>query len=208
RLDGLRQRRSRGLDTRVEGATRPFRPHDRNCVLQAISEPVDCARKDVGRLSAELACRVLPTNGRNDHASGGTAMTQTLPPRSNRPDAASRAESSAAVSPVTRLVPVTSIRTIEADGIRVFYREAGPPDGAVVLLLHGFPASSFMFRDLIPRLADRYRVIAPDLPGFGFTEVPPTRNYVYSFDALARTITAFTEALHVTRCVLYVFDYG
>jgi pimeloyl-ACP methyl ester carboxylesterase len=135
-------------------------------------------------------------------------MSQILPPRSKKPGGA-RAESSAVVSRDTTFVmPVTSIHTLEADGIRVFYREAGASDGAVVLLLHGFPASSFMFRELIPRLADRYRVIAPDLPGFGFTEVPATRNYVYSFDALARTIAAFTEALHIARYTLYVFDYG
>src|SRR5262249_31911731 len=123
-------------------------------------------------------------------------MTQTLPPRTERPGGAAQAESTAAGSPDTRFVmPGTCIPTLEADGIRVFYREAGPSDGAVVLLLHGFPASSFVFRELIPRLADRYRVIAPDLPGLGFTEVPPARNYLYSFDALARTIAAFTEAL-------------
>ena len=110
--------------------------------------------------------------------------------------------------PRTQVLPVTSIRTVDVDGVRLFYREAGPPDGPVVLLLHGFPASSFMFRELIPRLADRYRVIAPDLPGFGFTEVPATRSYPYSFDALARTIEAFTEALHLARYALYVFDYG
>src|SRR5262245_65150855 len=77
-----------------------------------------------------------------------------------------------------------------------------------VTLLHGFPASSFMFRELIPRLADHYRVIAPDLPGFGFTEVSKQRKYVYSFDALALTMAAFTEALKIKRHVLYVFDYG
>src|SRR5499427_4882133 len=138
-------------------------------------------------------------------------MSQSLPPRSNNPSGVLWAESSAAVShrrDTSFAVPVTSVRTLEVDGIRVFYREAGPPDGPVVLLLHGFPASSFMFRELIPRLADRYRVIAPDLPGFGFTEVPPTRNYVYSFDALAGSIAAFTEALHLARYALYVFDYG
>jgi pimeloyl-ACP methyl ester carboxylesterase len=69
-------------------------------------------------------------------------------------------------------VPVTAVRKVEADGIQVFNREAGDPSSPVVLLLHGFPTSSFMFRELIPRLADQYRVIAPDLPGFGFTEVP------------------------------------
>ena len=105
-------------------------------------------------------------------------------------------------------VPVTSIHQVEADGVRVFYREAGDPDAPVVLLLHGFPTSSFMFRELIPRLADRYRVIAPDLPGFGFTEVPAERNYIYSFDALARTIEAFTEAIGISRYAIYVFDYG
>jgi pimeloyl-ACP methyl ester carboxylesterase len=105
-------------------------------------------------------------------------------------------------------VPLTSIRRVEADGVRVFYREAGPLDGPVVLLLHGFPTSSFQYRELIPRLADRYRVIAPDLPGFGFTEVPEARGYKYSFDALGRTILAFTDALKFSRYALYVFDYG
>jgi pimeloyl-ACP methyl ester carboxylesterase len=102
----------------------------------------------------------------------------------------------------------TSIRRIEADGVKVFYREAGSPDAPVVLLLHGFPTSSFQYRELIPRLADRYRVIAPDLPGFGFTEVPAGRHYQYSFDALAHTISAFTDALNLKRYALYVFDYG
>jgi pimeloyl-ACP methyl ester carboxylesterase len=105
-------------------------------------------------------------------------------------------------------VPPTSVHKIGADGVQVFYREAGDPDAPVVLLLHGFPASSFMFRELIPRLADHYRVIAPDLPGFGFTEVPEQRKYTYSFDALALTIAAFTEALKMKRYALYVFDYG
>jgi pimeloyl-ACP methyl ester carboxylesterase len=105
-------------------------------------------------------------------------------------------------------VPLTSIHRIEADGVTVFYREAGPSDAPLVLLLHGFPTSSFQYRELIPRLADRYRVIAPDLPGFGFTDVPEKRNYKYSFDALAKTILAFTDALHLNRYALYVFDYG
>ena len=82
-------------------------------------------------------------------------------------------------------MPLTTVHKVEADGVQVFYREAGEPSAPVVLLLHGFPTSSFMFRELIPRLADRYRVIAPDLPGFGFTEVPAQRKYTYSFDALA-----------------------
>jgi pimeloyl-ACP methyl ester carboxylesterase len=105
-------------------------------------------------------------------------------------------------------IPLTSIHRIQADGISVFYREAGPADAPVILLLHGFPASSFQYRELIPRLADRYRVIAPDLPGFGFTEVPAGRNYKYTFGALAETILAFTDALQLTSYALYVFDYG
>jgi pimeloyl-ACP methyl ester carboxylesterase len=103
---------------------------------------------------------------------------------------------------------ITSVHKIEADGIEIFYRSAGSPTSPVVLLLHGFPTSSFMFRDLIPRLADQYRVIAPDLPGFGFTKVPEKRKYKYSFDALAHTIQAFSETLGLNRYAIYVFDYG
>ena len=105
-------------------------------------------------------------------------------------------------------VPVTSVNKVEADGIQVFYREAGDAAAPVLLLLHGFPTSSFMFRDLILRLADQYRVITPDLPGFGFTEVPAKRNYTYSFEAIAGTIEAFTEALGLNRYAVYIFDYG
>jgi pimeloyl-ACP methyl ester carboxylesterase len=105
-------------------------------------------------------------------------------------------------------IPLTSHHLIEADGVQVFYREAGPADAPVILLLHGFPTSSFQYRELIPHLADRYRVIAPDLPGFGFTEVRAERGYTYRFDALAKTIFAFTKALKLTRYALYVFDYG
>jgi pimeloyl-ACP methyl ester carboxylesterase len=105
-------------------------------------------------------------------------------------------------------VPVTSIHKVEVDGIKVFYRAAGDSAAPVLLLLHGFPTSSLMFRNLIPRLADRYRVIAPDLPGFGFTEVPEGRKYKYTFEALAATIEAFTHALDLARYAIYVFDYG
>ena len=105
-------------------------------------------------------------------------------------------------------VPHTSIHRIQADGVNVFYREAGPTDAPVVLLLHGFPTSSFQYRNLIPLLADRYHVIAPDLPGFGFTEIPADRNYKYTFDNLAKTIEAFIDALNLKHYALYVFDYG
>ena len=105
-------------------------------------------------------------------------------------------------------VPLTSHHRIEADGVNVFYREAGSKTLPVVLLLHGFPTSSFQYRELIPLLADRYHVIAPDLPGFGFTEVPMERRYQYTFEALAKTILAFTEALKLSSYSMYVFDYG
>jgi pimeloyl-ACP methyl ester carboxylesterase len=105
-------------------------------------------------------------------------------------------------------VPLTIVRRLKADGVNVFYREAGPRDAPVLLLLHGFPTSSFQFRELIPRLADRYRVLAPDIPGFGFTDIPDERRFTYSFDSLAATVLAFTDALNLKRYALYVFDYG
>jgi pimeloyl-ACP methyl ester carboxylesterase len=92
--------------------------------------------------------------------------------------------------------------------VQVFYRVAGEANAPAVLLLHGFPTSSFMFRELIPRLANDYCVIAPDLPGFGFTDVPPEQNYSYSFEPLALTVDAFTQALKLDRYAIYVFDYG
>jgi pimeloyl-ACP methyl ester carboxylesterase len=108
----------------------------------------------------------------------------------------------------TAPVPRVSFHTIAADGVNLFYREAGDPGTPVLLLLHGFPTSSHMFRELIPRLAGRYHVIAPDLPGFGFTTVPDERHYHYSFDALARTASEFADALDLKQYALYVFDYG
>jgi pimeloyl-ACP methyl ester carboxylesterase len=105
-------------------------------------------------------------------------------------------------------IPLSSHHYVEVDGLKVFYREAGPAEAPVILLLHGFPTSSFQYRELIPRLADEYHVIAPDLPGFGFTEVSAERGYTYNFDALAGTLFAFTNALKLNRYALYVFDYG
>ena len=137
-------------------------------------------------------------------------MNQTTFPKAEERDARRPAPSDAGFHAVRDEagIPLTAIHKIEADGVRVFYRSAGDPDAPAILLLHGFPASSFMFRELIPRLANDYRVIAPDLPGFGFTEVPPERKYVYSFDALARTIEAFIQAIRIKRYAIYVFDYG
>lgn len=99
-------------------------------------------------------------------------------------------------------------RTRQVGEVEVFYREAGDPDAPVILLLHGFPSASHMFRDLIPDLVDRYRVIAPDLPGFGQTKAPPRGAFTYSFDALAEVIGGFVKAIGLDRYALYIFDYG
>ena len=98
-----------------------------------------------------------------------------------------------------------SYRTVNVDGVKVFYREAGSPDRPKLLLLHGFPSSGHMFRDLIPLLADRYHIIAPDLPGFGQSDLPGRG---HSFDSIAETIDRFTEIVGFDRYAVYVFDYG
>ncbi|EGN93691.1 hypothetical protein SERLA73DRAFT_189418 [Serpula lacrymans var. lacrymans S7.3] len=110
--------------------------------------------------------------------------------------------------PKKMAIPITNIRTVSADGVDIFYREAGDPAAPTVLLLHGYPASSFSYRNLIMALAPKYHVIAPDLPGFGFTVVPTERNYVYTFANFAKTVEAFTDVLKLTRYSMYVFDYG
>lgn len=102
----------------------------------------------------------------------------------------------------------THHHTIDIDGVSLFYREAGPVDAPTILLLHGFGASSYMFRDLIPQLAHKYHVIAPDLPGFGQTSVLPGVAFDYTFDRLASVIDAFTVAKGIERYAMYVFDYG
>jgi len=99
-------------------------------------------------------------------------------------------------------------RTASVDRLNVFYREAGDPMAPTVLLLHGFPTSSHMYRDLIPGLADRYHVVAPDLPGFGFTDAPDRTGFKYSFEHLAGVIERFTEVVGLSCYALYVFDYG
>lgn len=93
-------------------------------------------------------------------------------------------------------------------GVEVFYREAGPRDAPVLLLLHGFPSASHMFRDLIPLLSERFRLIAPDLPGFGQTKAPPRGTFDYTFDNLADVIEGFTTAMSLQQYALYIFDYG
>jgi len=103
---------------------------------------------------------------------------------------------------------MVSHKIIEVNGLKIFYREAGDRNAPAVLLLHGFPTSSHMFRDLIPLLSDRYRVVAPDLPGFGFSDAPDRAKFKYSFDNLAEAIDGFTQAVGLKRYAMYVFDYG
>ncbi len=97
---------------------------------------------------------------------------------------------------------------VEADSLNIFYREAGPQDAPTILLLHGFPSSSHQFRHLIPILSTKYHVVAPDLPGFGFTEVPESRKYKYTFENIATSIEAFLDVLRIKKFSVYVFDYG
>ena len=99
-------------------------------------------------------------------------------------------------------------RTAAVDGVQIFFREAGPPEAPVVVLLHGFPASSHMFRNLIPVLAERYHVVAPDYPGFGGSETPDRASFTYSFERFAELVDALLVQLQATRYSLYVQDYG
>ena len=103
---------------------------------------------------------------------------------------------------------MTKYQYAAVDGQKLFYREAGSKTAPAILLLHGFPTSSHMFRNLIPTLADRYYVVAPDLPGFGFSDAPDRKQFRYTFEHLAKVIAGFTEAIGLERFAIYVFDYG
>ena len=103
---------------------------------------------------------------------------------------------------------MTHYKTVPIDDVSIFYREAGNATAPTLLLLHGFPTSSHMYRNLIPVLADRYHVVAPDLPGFGFSDAPDRTRFKYTFEHLADVIDRFTEVLGLQRYALYVFDYG
>lgn len=105
-------------------------------------------------------------------------------------------------------LPPVLHREVTVQGLRLAYREAGPEGAPVILLLHGFPSSSHYFRHLMPLLADRYHLVAPDLPGFGFSEAPPPSAFAYTFQHLAEVVDAFTEALALRRYAIFLFDYG
>jgi pimeloyl-ACP methyl ester carboxylesterase len=112
-------------------------------------------------------------------------------------------------SPITTTAAVeVQYKTVRIDGLDVFYREAGPSDAPVVLLLHGFPTSSHMFRNLIPALADKFRLVAPDYPGFGNSSMPTVDEFDYTFDNLARVVEKFTNEVGLSRYTLYLQDYG
>jgi pimeloyl-ACP methyl ester carboxylesterase len=104
--------------------------------------------------------------------------------------------------------PRVHYKSVKVGDVDIFYREAGPRDAPAILLLHGFPTSSQMFRNLIPALADKYRVVAPDYPGYGHSSMPPHDTFDYTFDNLAKVIDEFTEKVGVPRYALYVQDYG
>jgi pimeloyl-ACP methyl ester carboxylesterase len=106
------------------------------------------------------------------------------------------------------MIPDVIHRTVKIDGLDIFYREAGPMDAPAILLLHGFPTSSHMFRNLIPALADEFRLVAPDYPGFGQSSAPPVGQFDYTFDKLADVVEQFTQQVGLKRYALYVQDYG
>src|ERR1700735_3268698 len=101
-----------------------------------------------------------------------------------------------------------SYRKVDVEGFNVFYREAGAQDALAILLLHGFPSASHMFRDLIPLLAEHFHVIAPALLGFGQSDMPDRGQFTYTFDNVARVVDRFTEIVGLARFAIYVFDYG
>lgn len=117
-------------------------------------------------------------------------------------------DAAAAAQAVIRAANATQYRYSTVDGVQLFYREAGNPDAPTVVLLHGFPSSSHMYRDLIPLLASKFHVIAPDFPGFGYSDMPPVDKYDYTFDNLATSVRGLLDQIKIGSYVLYMHDYG
>src|SRR6201994_4455571 len=155
-------------------------------------------------MNAEQVIDAPPAIGRRKLMLGvsGFAAAMALPSRSLAAKPSRPAQGAAAA------YPVTFYRTKSVDGIKIFYREAGPKDAPVVLLLHGFPTSSHMFRNLIPALADRYHVIAPDYPGYGQSDMPDRARFAYTFDRFGELVDGLLGQLGVRSFAMYVMDYG
>lgn len=141
-------------------------------------------------------------------ALAAVAGTASLARAERSPAVSGETTTNAATQPDSTLARRVHYRTVSVDGVNIFYREAGPKDAPTILLLHGFPTSSHMFRNLIDDLSDTYHVIAPDYPGFGQSDMPSVDEFEYSFDNLARIIDGFTTELGLTRFAIYVQDYG
>src|SRR5262249_7784230 len=114
------------------------------------------------------------------------------------------------ITPIPRshTMTLTTYHSADVNGLKVFYRQAGHPSAPKLLLLHGHPSASHMFRDLIPRLADQFHVVAPDLIGFGQSDMPGRDSFSYTFEALTDVVQGFTDAVDLDRYAIYVFDYG
>jgi pimeloyl-ACP methyl ester carboxylesterase len=141
-------------------------------------------------------------------AHAATAASIALALTAVDPSSVQAANATAGLTLAEQHVTQTRYRTAEVEGLTVFYREAGAPEHPAIVLLHGFPSSSYMFRELIPLLGDRFRVIAPDYIGFGYSDAPPVERFAYTFDNLARMVEGLLDRLGVSRYVLYLHDYG
>ncbi|MDX2114187.1 MAG: alpha/beta hydrolase [Planctomycetota bacterium] len=136
-------------------------------------------------------------------AAAGAVLSSAAPEAGAAEPAAAASSSSHALT-----LPRVRYHTVNVEGVDIFYREAGPKDAPAILLLHGFPTSSHMFRNLIPQLAQNYRVIAPDYPGYGQSATPSHKEFEYTFDNLARVVDAFTRKVELDRFAVYLQDYG
>jgi pimeloyl-ACP methyl ester carboxylesterase len=152
--------------------------------------------------------RILPFLARTAALAAASASMLMLAPDTLARTRGAVPATGVAAAAAARVGVPTHYRVVRIDGVDVFYREAGPANAPVVLLLHGFPASSFMYRDLITQLAGRFRVIAPDYPGFGYSAAPPVGEFSYTFDRLTDVIEKFTDQLGLAKYAIYMQDFG